>query len=143
MARVIETQTKVVAVTPGKIWVATDPQGCTACQKPCGLSTLGKLSALSQLVPIHCDVPIAVGEEVKLTSTEGDLFQAGLLAYMMPATFTVGGAGLATVLEGSDLSAILGALMGFILGLFLMYLLGRQTQRLQVTQESISLGERS
>lgn len=141
MARVIETQTKVVAVTPGKIWVTAGPQGCTACQKPCGLSTLGKFSALSQLVPIHCDVPIAVGEEVKLISTEGDLFQAGVLAYMMPAAFTVGGAGLATVLEGSDLSAILGALMGFMLGLFLMHLLGRQTQRLQVIQDSISSGE--
>lgn len=118
----IEIKATVVNQAPGTIWV-TPKQGCLSCQSGCGLAEIGRfLTRYDPTVALVChdEATPASGEEVTIVLSEPALLRAGLLVYLIPAIFIVLGATLATLIAGSDSSAIAGALGGLIVGIIFM-----------------------
>jgi sigma-E factor negative regulatory protein RseC len=118
----IEIKATVVDQAPGTIWVTTQ-QGCLGCQSGCGLADVGRfLTRHNPTVALTChnEATPASGEEVTIALSEPALLRAGLFVYLIPAIFIVLGAALATLIAGSDSSAIAGALGGLTLGIIFM-----------------------
>lgn len=124
----IETSARVVSAESGVVLVepATE-SGCSGCKSrsSCGVSGLGKyFSSTRSAIEIRCDVPVAIGEELQLSMSEGDLLKAGLLAYLLPSVLALVGAGLVTSFGGGDAVAVVGAVAGFCLAFLLTRVTG-------------------
>ena len=119
----IETSARVVSAESGVVRIepATE-SGCGGCKSrsSCGVSGLGKyFSSTRSAIEIRCDVPVVIGDELQLSMSEGDLFKAGLLAYLLPSVLALVGAGIVTTLGGGDVGAVLGAVAGFCIAFLL------------------------
>ncbi len=117
----IETRTRVISISSGKVWVeASTEQGCAAChsQSTCGLSGLGKYFSRGRApVAVSCDLAVQPGDSLVMNLAESDLLRAGLLAYLLPTLLSVLGAVVATLSGFGDAAAALSMLAGFAVGL--------------------------
>ncbi len=123
----IETRVKVISRQAGKLLVeSTERSGCGGCgsRNVCGVSGLAKYFAGGRKpVALSCSEDVGQGEELQLQMSEGDLLKAGMMAYLVPSVFAIGGAALFTLGGYGDGYAVLGALGGVLAGLLLMRLL--------------------
>ncbi|WP_035382709.1 SoxR reducing system RseC family protein [Ferriphaselus sp. R-1] len=124
----IETSARVVSVESGVVRIEpTTQSGCGGCKSrsSCGVSGLAKYFSNSrQAIAIRCDVPVELGEELQLRMSEGDLFKAGLFAYLLPSVLALVGAGMVTSFGGGDAAAVVGAVAGFVLAFLLTRVTG-------------------
>lgn len=119
----ISAPVRVISIAGGKALVEpTGQSGCGGCasRSVCGVSGLAKYFAGGrQPVEVQCASGARAGDELQLQMEEGDLLRAGLLAYLLPSLFAVGGAAVATLSGHGDAAAVLGALLGIAAGLLL------------------------
>jgi sigma-E factor negative regulatory protein RseC len=119
----ISAPVRVISIADGKAQVEPTAQsGCGGCasRSVCGVSGLAKYFAGGrQPVEVQCASGARAGDELQLRMEEGDLLKAGLLAYLLPSLFAVGGAAVATLSGYGDAAAVLGALLGIAAGLLL------------------------
>lgn len=109
---------------------------CSSCEvhRGCGMPLLNKIvpNRLCNL-PVVNTVNAVVGDTVQVGLEEGGLLKASLMLYASPLLSVIAGVTMAMALLGpdmSDFSAILSAVVGFILGLSVVRgLTGRMSGR--------------
>lgn len=120
MNELIEHEGIVRAVAGGKATIEVRTGGCGSCshQSGCGLGRLaGSKDTAVMTVPV--DETVQPGAHVVMTLSQGRMLRAFLLAYLLPATMLLLGAGLAFQHFGSDVATALGAVAGLMLALLL------------------------
>lgn len=119
----ISAPVRVISVADGKAQVEpTGQSGCGGCasRSVCGVSGLAKyFSGGRKPVEVQCATTVRAGDELQLQMEEGELLRAGMLAYLLPSLFAVGGAAVATLSGYGDAAAVLGAACGIAAGLLL------------------------
>lgn len=120
----IETKVRVVSRHNGELLVtSTESSGCGGCssRNVCGISGLAKYFAGGRKpVAVSCSANVQPGQELSMQMQEGDLLKAGVMAYLVPSLFAIGGAALVTQAGYGDAWSVLGALGGVLLGLLLI-----------------------
>lgn len=128
----IETSARVISNSKGIVLVEPSMQsGCGGCKSrsSCGVSGLAKyFSSNRAAIEVRCDANVRVGDELQLRMSESDLLKAGLLAYLLPSVLALTGAGIAATLGFGDAGAVLGALIGFAVGILAARLSGLKPQ---------------
>ena len=119
----IETTARVISISNGTARIdPTTTSGCGGCKSrnSCGVSGLGKyFSNNRQSIEVPCDANLREGDELHLSMSEGDLFKASLLAYLMPVVLSLTGASVASSMDYGDIGAVLGMGIGFAVGFLL------------------------
>ena len=115
MTNVVERRGIVISTQAGVARVRLSPaDGCTGCGSR---SSCASAAAKPQIVEVLLPETALAGSEVTLTLPESSVLLAALLGYLLPVVGLLAGAIAAVGLFSSDLSAISGAGVGFILGL--------------------------
>jgi sigma-E factor negative regulatory protein RseC len=121
---------RVVAVEEDSLWVETIRQstcGSCAAQKGCGHGLLNRYTdgkrGYIRVLPgpsgtAHC----AVDDQVRISIPEEVILRGSVVVYVLPLFCMLAGAALGGTLAvgGQDLSAALGAVVGFALGFMLV-----------------------
>lgn len=116
----IEHRGIVQRVEGGKAIVAMETAGCSSCGQgsSCGIGKMaGGRPATLLTLPVSGD--LKAGDMVSIGLPENRLTLAALLGYLFPAFAMLFGAGLGSVLEGSDGATALGAIVGFLAALII------------------------
>ncbi|MGK0499124.1 MAG: sigma-E factor negative regulatory protein RseC [Oceanicoccus sp.] len=121
---------RVVAIEADGLWVETIRSStCNSCsvQKGCGHSMLnkvgdGKRHHMRVMLGALAASDFTVDDEVKVCIPEQVLVSAALLVYLLPLLSLLAGASLISIWWSGDVAALLGAVMGFALGLGLVRL---------------------
>lgn len=141
----ISAPVRVIAIADGRAQVEpTGQSGCGGCasRSVCGVSGLAKYFAGGRRpVEVQCASGVREGDELQLQMEEGDLLRAGMLAYLLPSLFAVGGAAVATLAGYGDAGAVLGALLGVTAGLLLARLVRWSPLIAVQTNHSFNEGE--
>lgn len=122
---------RVVAVEDHGLWIETDRKStCSSCsaQKACGHGLMNKASFGTShriLIPLEAIADwessnFAPGDEVELTIPETLLVTSALIVYLLPLIVMLIGALLGSMLALGDVPAVMGAVIGFALGMFLV-----------------------
>jgi sigma-E factor negative regulatory protein RseC len=116
----IATTARVVSISNGTAQIdPTTTSGCGGCKSSnsCGVSGLGKyFSNTRKSIEVTCDENIRAGDELQLSMSESDLLKAGLLVYLVPVVLSLVGAGVASSIGFGDTVAVLGMVIGFVIG---------------------------
>jgi len=123
---------RIVAIEAGAAWVETQRNStCSSCsaQKACGHGLINANSNRgSHRVLVTLDEGdnsrYVVDEVVELTIDEAQLVRAALLMYLLPLLGLLAGASLGAAVGPGDLSAVIGAMAGFVLALYVVSRLG-------------------
>jgi sigma-E factor negative regulatory protein RseC len=114
-------QTAVVTKTaPDGIWVrAVEPSGgCGSCGGQ-GCSTR-RIAEMFQRKPRHflvdCDLALAPGDRIVVGIADGHVLKSALRAYALPLGLILLGAILGRMVQPGDASAVVGMLLGGVLG---------------------------
>lgn len=120
----IQEEGVVVAVTEDGVWIETQRQsGCQSCSSRggCGVGIMQKaLNRRQHKVRVQTDLPVQVGDHVRLLLPAAALVQASVLMYLMPLLGLIIGAVVGQSLFASDGGAIGGAMVGFTTMLLLI-----------------------
>jgi sigma-E factor negative regulatory protein RseC len=129
---IVETGT-VVAIEADSLWVETiQKTACEVCvaQKGCGTRVLSKLTGKTNRIRVllnqHSSSVISLGQDVSIAIPEDVIVKGSLLVYLLPVVSAVSGAWLAG--SESDISSILGALAGLLLGGWVVNLHSKKTR---------------
>lgn len=123
---------RVVAVEDGWIWVETiQTSSCTACsaKSGCGQSLLNSIFAGKRhYVKVSTKgfhAPVQLHDEVELAIPEDVMLKGSFWVYLLPLLLLISGALLGEhfqLTENMDVSAAIGALIGFLAGLMALRL---------------------
>lgn len=113
----IQEEGVVVAVAADGVWVETQRQsGCQSCSSRggCGVGIMQKaLNRRRHTVRVQTNLPVQVGDHVRLLLPAAALVQASLLMYFLPLLGLIVGAVVGQTLLGSNGAAMIGAAIGF------------------------------
>lgn len=113
----IQEEGVVVAVTADGVWVETQRQsGCQSCSSRggCGVGIMQKaLNRRQHKVRVQTDLPVQVGDHVRLLLPASALVQASMLMYFLPLLGLILGAVAGQSLFASDAGSIGGAVVSF------------------------------
>jgi sigma-E factor negative regulatory protein RseC len=113
----IQEEGVVIAVAAGGVWVETQRQsGCQSCSSRggCGVGIMQKaLNRRQHSVRVQTDLPVQVGDHVRLVLPAAALVQASILMYFLPLLGLIIGAVVGQGLLATDGGAISGAVIGF------------------------------
>lgn len=123
----LETRAKVVRLEGQHAWVEVDHvSGCEQCNgKGCGSSKLGQMfcSSTRQFQVIN-SIHAQIGDDVVVVVAEGVLLRGIGLAYLLPLLLLLAGAAFGSALASDsslqDRYAVVGALLGLVVGIFLV-----------------------
>lgn len=126
---------RVVAVEPSGLWVETIQRstcGSCAAQKGCGQSLLARLAGHTSYLWVVLDgrdsARYQLGDEVQLGIPEDVVVKGSMFVYLLPLLLMILGSGLADTWFGSEGLSALGALVGLVLGGFLVRWRAQQTR---------------
>jgi len=122
----IEELAVVVKIDKHRVWVESGQNSaCGAClqKASCTANAIGSVRK-NKSVPVDCELPLQIGDKVMVAIDENLLLGASLLLYLLPLIALFSGAGIAEALAGNspyaDLSTAAGAILGFLLSLWLI-----------------------
>ena len=115
----LEQTAEVVRTAPDGVWVqAVEPSGCGSCGGQ-GCSSR-RIAELFQRKPRHflvdCDLPLAPGDRVVVAIVGGSVLKSAMRAYGLPLALMLAGALLAQSMWPGDGPALMGMLLGGVLG---------------------------
>lgn len=116
----LEQTALVTKTAPDGIWVqAVEPAGgCGSCGGQ-GCSTR-RLAELFQRKPRHflvdCDLSLSPGDRIVVGIADGSVLRGSFRAYGVPLLLMLLGALLAQIVQPGDASAVVGMLLGGVLG---------------------------
>ena len=115
----LEQTAQVTRTAPDGIWVqAVEPSGCGTCGGQ-GCSSR-RIAELFQRKPRHflvdCDLSLAPGDRVVVGIANGSIFKSALRMYGVPLALMLGGALLAHGVLPGDGPAVMGMLLGGVVG---------------------------
>lgn len=120
----IQEEGVVVAVAADGVWIETQRQsGCQSCSSRggCGVGIMQKaLNRRQHKVRVQTDLPVQVGDHVRLLLPAAALVQASVLMYLLPLLGLIVGAVAGQLLLATDGGAIGGAVVGFTAVLLLI-----------------------
>ncbi len=116
---------RVVAIESDSLWVETIRQStCQSCsaQKGCGHGLLNQISNKQRhhvrvLLAAFSATEFEINDEVEISIPEQILVSGALMVYILPLISMLIGAGLATQFWPSDITAVAGAVVGFVSGI--------------------------
>lgn len=115
MREVVERSGTVIGMDAGVARVRLAPApGCAGCGSR---GACASAAAKPQIVEVRLPSATTVGSEVTLSIPESSVVLAALLGYLLPIVGLMVGAVAAIGFVDSDLSAVIGAGAGFLLGL--------------------------
>ncbi len=105
-------------------------EACHSCSAKGACQTLGGQTGDLALT-LDNTVNAEPGDQVRITIEESALVKASLVLYLVPALCLVGGALVGTLIAGkigwdSDGTALLGSLVGLVVGLFMSWAMGKR-----------------
>jgi sigma-E factor negative regulatory protein RseC len=115
----LEQTAEVIKTAPDGIWVqAVEPSGCGTCGGQ-GCSSR-RIAELFQRKPRHflvdCDLALAPGDRVVVGIARGSVLKSALRVYGLPLGLMLAGALLAQAIQPGDGPALLGMLLGGLVG---------------------------
>jgi sigma-E factor negative regulatory protein RseC len=115
----LEQTAQVTRTAPDGIWVqAVEPSGCGTCGGQ-GCSSR-RIAELFQRKPHHflvdCDLSLAPGDRVVVGIAHGSVLKSALRVYGLPLVLMLAGALLAHGILPGDGPALMGMLLGGVLG---------------------------
>lgn len=115
----LEQTARVTRTAPDGIWVqAVEPSGCGTCGGQ-GCSSR-RIAELFQRKPRHflvdCDLSLAPGDRVVVGIAHGSVLKSALRVYGLPLILMLAGALLAHGILPGDGPALMGMLLGGVLG---------------------------
>jgi sigma-E factor negative regulatory protein RseC len=115
----LEQTAEIVKTAPDGVWVrAVEPSGCGTCGGQ-GCSTR-RIAELFQRKPrvflVDCDLSLSPGDRVVVGIARGSVLKSALRVYGLPLLLMLGGALLAQAVQPGDGAALLGMLLGGLLG---------------------------
>lgn len=115
----LEQTARVTRTAPDGIWVqAVEPSGCGTCGGQ-GCSSR-RIAELFQRKPRHflvdCDLSLAPGDRVVVGIAHGSVLKSALRVYGLPLVLMLAGALLAHGILPGDGPALMGMLLGGVLG---------------------------
>ncbi len=115
----LEQTARVTRTAPDGIWVqAVEPSGCGTCGGQ-GCSSR-RIAELFQRNPRHflvdCDLSLAPGDRVVVGIAHGSVLKSALRVYGLPLVLMLAGALLAHGILPGDGPALMGTLLGGVLG---------------------------
>lgn len=120
----IQEEGIVIAVAADGVWIQTQRQsGCQSCSSRggCGAGILQKaLIRRQHKVRVQTDLPVQVGDHVRVLLPATALVQASVLMYLLPLLGLIAGAVAGQALFASDTGSIGGAVVGFTAVLLLI-----------------------
>ena len=122
----VENRGVVTALDGAHALVEVHPQsgGCGRCHESggCGSHLLNEALRPQHLNIYRLDnhIGAAVGDVVMISIAEGAVLHVALLAYLLPIVLLIAGAALGTALFAHDLPALLGAVLGLLIGLLIL-----------------------
>jgi len=112
----VERRGEVVGFVRGVARVRMEVEAaCASCGSRSTCST-GK----TQVVELSLPQSARIGDQVAVTMPAASITQAALLGYMLPPSFLLLGAYLASSVYPGDAAAVLGAIFGFAAGLLVV-----------------------
>ncbi|MDT3705341.1 MAG: SoxR reducing system RseC family protein [Thiobacillus sp.] len=126
----LEQTAEVMKTSANGVWVqAVEPSGCGACGGQ-GCSSR-RIAELLQRKPRHflvdCDLVLAPGERVVVGIAQGSVLRSAARLYGLPLGLMLAGALLAQAVQPGDGPAVVGMLLGGLVGWLAAR--GGQTQR--------------
>ncbi|MFL0797020.1 MAG: SoxR reducing system RseC family protein [Cellvibrionaceae bacterium] len=119
----LEENGKIVAIEDDCLWVETIQKtacGTCAAEKGCGTSVLGRYLSKANFIRVLLEGRerscYSVGDTVKIGIPEDVVVKASLFVYLLPLAGLLLGAILGDFISGTDLSVLLGAVTGLMLG---------------------------
>ena len=115
----LEQTAEVIKTAPDGIWVqAVEPSGCGTCGGQ-GCSSR-RIAELFQRTPRHflvdCDLALAPGDRIVVGIARGSVLKSALRVYGLPWVLMLAGALLAQAMLPGDGPAVIGMLLGGMLG---------------------------
>lgn len=115
----LEQTAEVIKTASDGIWVqAVEPSGCGTCGGQ-GCSSR-RIAELFQRTPRHflvdCDLALAPGDRIVVGIAKGSVLKSALRVYGLPLVLMLAGALLAQTLLPGDGPAVIGMLLGGMLG---------------------------
>lgn len=115
----LEQTVEVIKTAPDGIWVqAVEPAGCGICAgQGCSSRRIAELfQRKPRLFLVDCDLALAPGDRVVVGIANGSVLISALRAYGVPLVLMLAGALLAQALHPGDGSALVGMLLGGVIG---------------------------
>ncbi len=142
----VEEQARVVDREGDYVWVETQRQtSCGSCsvKNGCGTQVLSKVFG-NKSAWIRCrnTCQAKIGDQVIIGINEGDLLSGSFLLYLLPilSMIAVSGTGVAIAgqwwSQGTDLLAIIGAVIGLLAGLKYSRLISQTGNRKRIHKKS-------
>jgi sigma-E factor negative regulatory protein RseC len=115
----LEQTAEIIKTAPDGVWVqAVEPSGCGTCGGQ-GCSTR-RIAELFQRKPrqflVDCDLSLSPGDRVVVGIARGSVLRSALRVYGVPLALMLGGALAAQALQPGDGSALVGMLLGGLVG---------------------------
>jgi len=122
MIDLVERSGEVIGFDHGvaQIRLERASSGCSGCGSR---GTCASGNAAAQVVKMHMPERTRVGDHVTVSMPSSSVALAALLGYLLPPTGLLVGAIVASLLYGTDLAAVFGAGVGFVVGLLLARLI--------------------
>lgn len=118
---------RIVAIDKGRLWVETiQSSTCNSCsaQKGCGQGALSKWTGKTVRIPVLLEgrspTQYSLHDEIEVGVPENVVAGGSLFVYLTPLVFLVLGALALQWCFASELASILGALIGLVVGGFLV-----------------------
>src|SRR5574340_1411081 len=126
----LEQTAEVIHTASDGVWVrAVEPSGCSTCGGQ-GCSSR-RIAELFQRKPrnfrVECDLALAPGDRVVIGIAHGSVLKSAMRAYGLPLGLMLAGALLAQAVQPGDGPAVVGMLLGGLVGWLAAR--GGQTQR--------------
>lgn len=137
----LEQTAEVIKTAADGIWVqAVEPSGCTTCGgQGCGSR---RIAEMFQRKPRHflvdCDLALAPGDRIVVGIARGSVLRSALRAYALPLGLMLAGALLAQAVQPGDGPAVVGMLLGGVMG-WLVARGGRATRPVVLRREEVKL----
>jgi sigma-E factor negative regulatory protein RseC len=132
MSMLCHEEGTVSGVLPGnRVQVTVQrSEACHSCSAKGACQTLGGQTGDLALT-LDNTVNAEPGDQVRITIEESALVKASLVLYLVPALCLIGGALGGTLIAGktgwdNDGTALLGSLVGLVVGLFMSWLMGKR-----------------
>lgn len=115
----LEQSARVTRTAPDGIWVqAVEPSGCGTCGgQGCSSRRIAELfQRNSRHFLVDCDLSLAPGDRVVVGIAHGSVLRSALRGYGLPLVLMLAGALLAQGVRAGDGPALLGMLLGGVVG---------------------------
>ena len=115
----LEQTAEIIKTAPDGVWVqAVEPSGCGTCGGQ-GCSSR-RIAELFQRRPrqflVDCDLALSPGDRVVVGIAHGSVLRSALRVYGVPLALMLGGALLAQAVQAGDGAALVGMLLGGLVG---------------------------